>query len=86
MAKPADNQQQPATVDIRMIFPMEVCGIIQRSLAELNAYLGQPANTVDPLQIMARLERMGHWAATLPPLPQPQPPGPQPMQGKSRSN
>jgi hypothetical protein len=63
--------QDPATDQMRMILPMEVLGIIQRSLAELNAYLGMPANQVDPAIILARLERMGHWAMTLPRLPQP---------------
>jgi len=74
MANPADKRAAPpdhATDQMRMILPMEVLGIIQRSLAELNMYLGSPANQIDPAIILARLERMGHWAMTLPRLPQP---------------
>ncbi len=64
---PPEQQQQIPT-----ILPMEVLGIIQRSLGELNGYLGQPAGMVDPAMIMMRLERIVQWVCTLPPVQQPQ--------------
>ena len=44
----------------------DILGIIQRQLAELNAYCSQPPNLVDPEVVMAYLERSASFAQRLP--------------------
>lgn len=50
----------------------DILGIIQRQLAELNAYLSQPPNLVDPAIVMAYLERSASFTQQLPSIRKPQ--------------
>ncbi len=48
------------------LYPRHIVGIIQRILLEANAYLGQPADHVDPEYVMERLKEAAHFTAQLP--------------------
>ena len=48
------------------LYPRHIVGIIQRVLLETNAYLGQPADHVDPEYVMDRLKEAAHFTAQLP--------------------
>lgn len=52
--------------DLPTLTTNDVLGIIQRQLAELNAYCSQPPNLVDPNVILAYLERSATFAVRLP--------------------
>ncbi len=83
----ADTPTQPQLPQLTI---SNVLGIVQRVLAEVNAYLSQDPRAVDRNVVMGRLEEAAQWVAQLPSLPGATPPvangNQQPDKAQARKN